>query len=67
MSRFEDVMFLHNEKCPECGTRGYLVLPGRGDCQTCLKLRVEAFERSMPQRGPQSPALDKRGGEEGTK
>jgi hypothetical protein len=32
-------------RCPECGTRGYLVLPGFGSCQTCLKLRLAALDR----------------------
>lgn len=35
-------------KCPECGTRGYLVLPGYGGCRTCLALRVAYIERCFP-------------------
>lgn len=35
-----DVPSRYNEKCPECGTRGYLLLPGYGNCKTCLALRV---------------------------
>lgn len=33
-----------NSKCPECGTRGYLILPGFGKCQTCLKLRLDRID-----------------------
>lgn len=29
------------KQCPECGTRGYLVWPSYGNCQTCLRLRHE--------------------------
>jgi hypothetical protein len=28
-------------KCPECGTKGYLIWPSYGNCQTCLKLRLD--------------------------
>ena len=27
--------------CPECHTRGYLILPSYGHCQICLRLRYE--------------------------
>jgi hypothetical protein len=32
--------------CPECGTRGYLILPSYGSCQTCLKLRLERLPKA---------------------
>jgi hypothetical protein len=30
--------------CPECGWRGYLAWPSYGNCQTCLRLRLEYLE-----------------------
>ena len=39
-----------NEKCPECGTRGYLILPGFNNCQTCLKLRLEVLDKKIEKR-----------------
>lgn len=32
-------------ECPECGTRGYLIFPSYGNCQICLRLRLEFIER----------------------
>jgi hypothetical protein len=34
--------------CPECGQRGYLILPSRSNCQTCLRLRAEYLDKSVP-------------------
>lgn len=33
----------HEDSCPECGTRGYHVLPARSDCSVCISLRIEAL------------------------
>lgn len=38
---------MNDAKCPECGTRGYLVLPSYGNCQTCLALRLKFLESQM--------------------
>lgn len=37
-----------SEDCPECETRNYLILPSYGNCQTCLKLRIEWLEAALP-------------------
>lgn len=45
MRRIED------PACPECGTRGYLILPSRGNCQTCLALRLRYLNACFPNSG----------------
>lgn len=37
--------------CPECGTRGYLVWPSYGNCQICLRLRIEFLEQRWSENG----------------
>jgi len=51
--------FLRDEECPECGTRGYLVLPGYGGtkktnykpCQTCTAMRLDFLRTSQSDGG----------------
>jgi hypothetical protein len=35
----------YSEKCPECGTRGYLLLPSYGNCKTCLALHITFLDK----------------------
>lgn len=39
---------MSDAKCPECGTRGYLILPSRGDCKTCIVLRLAYLNTCFP-------------------
>ncbi len=44
-------------RCPECDTRGYLIWPGYGNCQVCLKLRmaqVETWDERLKASAPRS-------------
>ena len=46
---------MDNDKCPECGTRGYLVLPSYGNCKTCLALRIAFLEKRFPPEAKADP------------
>jgi hypothetical protein len=37
---------MNDVKYPECGTRGYLILPSYGDCKTCLTLRLAYLDHA---------------------
>jgi hypothetical protein len=49
MAKKDKSFYLLNDPCFECHTEYVHVLPSYGDCQNCLRMRMEFLDRKQDQ------------------